>query len=75
MDRYSAWTTSYIQNKETATHERYTECREIPSIRTKKLQHMKEIPSVELTYVGRVLVLGCEVTKNHKVWIDSGRNG
>ena len=27
MDRYSAWTTSLIQNKETAIYERNTECR------------------------------------------------
>ena len=38
--------------------------------KTKKLQHTRKIPSVELTCVGRGASPGCEVAKNQKMRID-----
>ena len=35
--------------------------------KTKILPHTREVPDFELTNVGRVLILECEVTKNQKV--------
>ena len=38
--------------------------------KTKKLQHTRKIPSVELTCVDRSASSGCEVAKNQKMRID-----